>query len=158
MEFQKHHHNNSKQFKRTKNYLYFLFGILYVGVLLIDYLLHGFRPTLFIVFSLFIMIWIIWLSKGFMKLVLKKTKKLLEEGDNSGILGNTKFLTSDDGFIIQEPESESKAKWSAIKKFEETEDHYYLYLTTVSAIIIPKKEIENKLEELDRILKSKISN
>ncbi|WP_422362445.1 YcxB family protein [Reichenbachiella sp.] len=44
-----------------------------------------------------------------------------------------------------------------MKKIEETIDYYFLYNTAVSAIIIPKKKIENDLEELDKILKTNIA-
>ena len=101
--------------------------------------------------------WIVFYPKRMDKTALAKTKKIIEEGDNTGILGMHKITLNDEEIIHVEPESERKIKWKGIKKLEENDTHYFLYNTAISAIIIPKQKVLNDIEKLDKKLKSNIA-
>lgn len=77
----------------------------------------------------------------------------MEKGDNSGFLGLHTMSFSQEGIHDKGPQIEYKVTWEGIKKWEETEDHYFLYNTAVSAIFIPKKKIGESAKQLDEVLK-----
>ncbi len=158
MEFQKHYFRNSKQFRRTKIIVATSLPLIFCAIIIFELLKGEFRPVSIIVFGLVSLLWIIFYPKRMFNRTLDKTRKMIEEGDNTGILGRHELTLNDDGIIHVEPESEQKIKWSGIKKLEESDSYYFLYNTAVSAIVIPKQKVLNNIEQLDKILKSNIAD
>ncbi len=157
MELQKNHLNNSKQVRKSKIISTWMLPVL-ISVLMLKDIINGYNldPLRFILFGILAILWVLYIPKGMMKRMLNSSRKMLLEGDNSGIFGIHKMSFNDEGFVHFEPESENKIKWTAIKKLEATETHYFLYNTGMSAIIIPKYKIGNEVNSLDIILKNNI--
>ena len=107
------------------------------------------------VMLIFSIIWVFIIQKTFLKTTLVLTKKLLSSNDNSSLIGIHQLQFTDEGIEISEPGSEQKIPWNAYKKLTETEQHYFLYNTSVSATVIPKQKIDVPLHELDKMLHSK---
>lgn len=156
MEFQKNYMKNSKQFKRSKLFITlsvpFTFGIL----TLLDLLKGKFNLVLFVLLALISFFWILLYPKRVDKNTFNKAKKVIEDGDNSGIIGQHKLIINDEGILQIKPDSEQKIKWRGIKKVEDLENYYFLYTSSISAIIIPKNKISNSIEELDKLIKKNI--
>lgn len=93
-----------------------------------------------------------------MRYNIKRGEKIINEGDNSGVLGEHSLSIDDQRIVHIMPESEQKVTWNGIKKMEETETYYFLYDTALSAIIIPKFKIPNELKEVDQMLKKYLKN
>jgi hypothetical protein len=157
MKFQKNYLQKSKQFRRTKIIVAAMLPFIVCLGTALDLLKGEFNSVKLIMFGGLSILWIIFSPKWLFKRTLNKTKKMMEDGDNSGILGLHKIILNDEGIIHTEPESEQKIKWSGIKKIEESDSHYFLYNTAVSAIIIPKEKILNNVDQLDKLLKNNIA-
>jgi hypothetical protein len=157
MNFQKNYLQKSKQFKRSKITVAAIFPLVVVLFTVLDLLKEEFSSVKFIFFGGLSILWIIYYPKYLLKKTLDKTKKMMEDGDSSGILGRHKIILNNEGFIHIAPESEQTIKWSGIKKIEESNSYYFLYNTAVSAIIIPKDKILNNIEQLDKLLKNNIA-
>lgn len=157
MAFQKHYLSTSKQFKKTKILLVMILPIILLIFLFFEYFKGEFNyytTTVYIIISLF---WVFFYLKRFDELSLKKTKKMIEEGNNSALLGTHNIEFSDGYFSVKEPGSEYKTNWSAINKIEENEKYIFIYITSVSACIIPKFKIGNKKEKIAEFIKKKNS-
>lgn len=97
-------------------------------------------------------LWVVFLPRFMMNQVMKRTRKMIENGDNSGFIGPQEVEFSEEGIIHTAPASQTTYQWKGIVKFQENEDYFFLYVTAVSAIIIPKKKIGGKVEEVKKPL------
>jgi YcxB-like protein len=155
MEFQQNYLKNSKQFKRTKFIFTLIAPVVFIIFIFFDIIELKFDWSSLIYYSFFALLWILIAPKYLTKRTIARSKKMIEEGDNSGVLGKRILTLSDDNIMCVTPDSKMETKWSGIKKLEETDDYYFLYVTTISAVIIPKKKIQPQLIEVDGIIKSK---
>lgn len=156
MELQKCHHQNSKQFQRTKLIVTLIMPIVCSVFLTIDAINGKLGWLNIVVFGILSLLWVVFYPKRFVNRTIEKTKKTLDEGDNSGLLGKHKIILNDEGLHCTLPLSEQKIQWAGIKKVIETNDYLFLYVTSVSAIIIPKKKIEKDVVELSKMLKANV--
>jgi predicted permease len=86
-------------------------------------------------------LWLIFIPKRLKKNAEKRFLKVLNSGDNSSILGLHKIKMSDEGINVEKPNSSGFMNWSAFTKIEQTVDHYFLYNSAISALIIPKMKL-----------------
>jgi hypothetical protein len=70
-----------------------------------------------------------FLSKAIKNSALKRAKKLLAEGDNSGYLGKHEIELTMSRSRVTVPQSSTTISWDGIKKYIETDQYYFLYNT-----------------------------
>lgn len=63
------------------------------------------------------------------------------------------YSFSAEGFIISQEEKSDSAKWDSVVFIRETGKSIILYLGAANALILPKKEIGNQLEELKKLIR-----
>lgn len=156
MALHDHTLRESKQFKKSKLIVVSMMPLMMASIITIDFLRGKVNTVLVVIFTILSILWVIFYPKRMHKRAIKKTREILENGDNSGVLGKNKLTLNENGIIHSLPDSEQIIKWSGIKRLVDTETHYFLFDSAVSAIIIPKQKIENDLEQLDQLLKSKL--
>jgi high-affinity Fe2+/Pb2+ permease len=156
MEFQKHHVLNSKQVKRSKIFVTLILPVMSSVFIYIDIIKDRLSPARLVFYVVITLIWILINPKWMNRSILKKAKKMLNEGDNSGVLGKNEVYFEESGIIHKMSGSEHKINWSGIKKLEETDTYYFLYDSALSAIIIPKQKLNVDKEALDKLLKDNI--
>lgn len=72
---------------------------------------------------------------------------MLEEGDNKNLFNQRTLVLTDDGITETSSIGESQIRWDKINHLEETEDYLYIYVSSVSAHIVPKRVFENLSEQ-----------
>lgn len=158
LNFNMFHVENSKTIIKTLNIQRFSVPIFF---LIFSYISSkiGDTPFIvsFIVFLILSILWIIFYPKYFYKHIIRNARKMLKEGKNAGLLGKHHMNMTEDGIEETTSNGGTKVNWSGIEQFKE--DHYYLYLynSSVSAYIIPKRDLNN-VEEVRMYIKSKIIN
>ncbi|MFO1446306.1 YcxB family protein [Bacillus sp. Bva_UNVM-123] len=110
---------------------------------------------LFITFLILSILWVIFYPKYFYSHIIRHVKKMIKEGKNDGLLGEHHMMMTEDGIVDSTTNGETKVNWSGIQQVKENEDYFYLYNSSVSAYILPKRELHN-LDEINSFLKSKI--
>jgi hypothetical protein len=165
IDFNLFHMAHSATFKQQKFTVQVLVGI-FVAMLIFGffYLLFGFLDSIFgIIFlsrpgmSYFILIISLLLGTwGFIqfpsidhKQTISKIKKMLNEEDNTKMLGHQAISLSPEGIFSKSQAGESKVNWSAISKVEKNDKRFFLYLGSVNAIIIPKDCFKSEKEQQD---------
>lgn len=156
MAFQQHYLSTSKQFNQTKQFVAWIIPAIFLISSLYEIFLGNSNYYSIAVFMGISIVWLLLYPKIFEKRVLTTIKKILEEGDNSSILGVHNLVFNEDSLIVNEPNSEQIIKWSAIKRVEETEDYIFVYLNSISACIIPKFKIEDNKNQVKNLLKLKL--
>jgi hypothetical protein len=160
MAFQKVHLENSKQFNRMKMFVTWMFPGVWIFIMFLELSNGSFKPAVAVVMFVVSVLWVIFYPKRFKNSTLKRAKKILSEGDNSGIIGEHQLELTDQSIKSDLPQSSSTINWDGIKKFIETDQYYFLYNTAASAIIIPKFKLklnETEKSALAQILKTKIA-
>ena len=158
MAFQEFHLSESKQFKKTKLITTLTVPIVY-GLFILNDAMKGeldIIPTS--IFTVISILWMIYYPKRLTIRTLKKVKKILEDPANSKIFGIHTIELSEQGLKITKPESENFINWSGLIRIAETKNYYFIYNTTISAIVIPKVKIEENLIDFDSYLKKEFQN
>lgn len=161
MAFQENYLDNSKQFARTKRIVTWILPFICTSVILIEYNMGKFNPFLAGMFAVASILWVLFYPKRVKNSALKRAKKFLSEGDNSGYLGKHETELTDESIKSTVPQSTTTIHWNGIKKFVETDQYYFLYNTVASALIIPKFKLllsDAEKKELDRLIKTKITS
>jgi hypothetical protein len=151
--FSEHYSKYSKT-QRWIRWFTLCIGVVVVWALVLIYIFisEGGSPekvTLIItlvVLSVYTLLWFLivpfLLKKWKKKLILKQ----LSEGDNKGLLGKTRLEFNDQGIFGESESTRLKLNWDIVNNIEETEDHIFIYVSTVSAITIPKRSFKKKSE------------
>ncbi|RDW17394.1 YcxB family protein [Oceanobacillus chungangensis] len=144
LKFNLFHMKNSKSVMRSLNIQRFLTPVFFI---LISYLFSKIAetPFLFAFIPFFIMsiLWIIFYPKFFYKTIIRNVKKMIREGQNGGLIGEHHMIFTKDEITESTSTDETKVKWSGIQAFKEDNDYFYLYNSSVSAYILPKRELTN---------------
>jgi len=69
----------------------------------------------------------------------RQIQKQLAEGENKGALGPRKIIISPNGLAEISELSQSTTHWEAVEKIVATDDCLYIYLSALSAAIVPKR-------------------
>ena len=80
---------------------------------------------------------------------LSNVRGMLKEADNKSILGKRVLEISDKGIIYKNIAGEGSYNWQSIIRIEENDQYIFLYQSSTSAIILPKRafaSIEEKKE------------
>jgi hypothetical protein len=100
-------------------------------------------------------LWVIFYPKYFQTRILSQTKKMIREGKNEGLLGEHTMILSEEGIVDSNPNGETRVNWTGIIKLLEDESNLYVYNSSVSAYIIPKRDLSD-VEAVREYLKSKL--
>lgn len=103
-------------------------------------------------------LWIIFYPKYFMSASAKRISKMIDAGKNKDMFGKHSLTISEEGINEASENGESKINWSGVEKIIETEGHFFIYISSVMAYIIPKSAFkdENAKNEFLSSLKGKI--
>jgi hypothetical protein len=157
MSFNMHHLENSETTKKTLFKQRYIVPIIYL-VMPFILIRVTFVPLIFwlIPSVAAIILWITFYPRYFMSFTRRNIEKLLKEGNNQNLFGPVSVSLEDEGIREISNQGESKAKWSSIEKIEETKTHIYIYLSAISAAIIPLRAFSdiNEKNEFLRILNS----
>ncbi|WP_321310320.1 YcxB family protein [Marinifilum fragile] len=144
-----------------KNKLKRTFIIASISIILWVFILHIGEP--FDLFEIVIELIAFYLCWTLFVLILtqiglQKIKKMPDKDGN--ILGVKTYLLEENGFREITDTSETLTKWCGIKKIQESQDYYYVFVDKIAAYIIPKRSFLNKNEEDEfiKILKEKSEN
>ncbi|WP_249315780.1 YcxB family protein [Bacillus sp. FJAT-49711] len=81
---------------------------------------------------------------------------MIKEGGNDGLLGEHNMMLSDEGIMDSTSNGVTKVTWSGIKTISEDQHNIYLYNSSVSAYILPKRDL-NDVEKVKAYLISKVT-
>ncbi len=156
INFNMFHAKNSTTVKRALNLQRFISPIIFI---ILSFVLSkiGSIPFLglFITFLLVSVLWIIFYPKYFYSYMIRNSKKMIKEGKNDGLLAGHHMILSEEGIVDSNANGETKVTWSGIKTLSEDQDNLYIYNSSVSAYILPKRELDD-VEEIKSFLKSKL--
>lgn len=151
------HMENSKVMKNTTRGLWLVFPI---GFFCFGWISGR---ELDIVFWLILIIGTIgmalWIPSMMKRSVNKRVAAMLKESKNGEMFTEKKFIVDDKGVTVESESSNSFYKWESIMKLDESETTFYIYVSSVQAIIINKRHVgdSKEIEAFKAYLESHIS-
>jgi hypothetical protein len=76
------------------------------------------------------------------KSIRRRVDQMLREEENKHLLETAGVEISDEGILYTDSESETKYKWEAIVKMDQSALSYFLHTNSYHAIVIPKKLLD----------------
>lgn len=104
-------------------------------------------------------LWVIFYPKMFYGRITRKSQKAVDSGKIKPLLGDHEMKITKDGIVDSTNYGKTTAKWSDVTNFAENPAYFYLYISSVSALILPKRdlgEIEN-VDQLRNYFRAKIN-
>ncbi|ALC80213.1 YcxB family protein [Bacillus gobiensis] len=140
LAFNLHYMKHSKMIKQSLFMQRFLTPIIFLVLpFVLFWMTREFLIGFFITFVLVSIVWMAFYPKYFFAYIKKRLLKALNEGSNDNLLGQHVFIPSEDGLIEKNSAGERKTSWSGIERVEENDDYYFLFLSSMSAYILPKR-------------------
>lgn len=102
-----------------------------------------------------ILIYAFSLNSLVVRKVRKNVDKLLKTSKNEELLGAKELVLTEDGISEKGVHSTGELTWKSIEKFRFNESHYFLYLNSMMAFVIPKSAVEQQ-SEFESMVASKI--
>lgn len=157
--FNLHDAKHSKMVKRSLFLQCYIIAIIFFAVPLSSFLLGPSGQVyteLPVIFLLAGIIWIVFYPAYFYKHIERNIKKMLWEGSYKNLFGKHKVQIADEGIIEINNGGETKRNWKGIEKIEENEAYIFIYVSSMSANIVPKHAFvhENSRSEFMRKLQS----
>ncbi len=97
--------------------------------------------------------WLIFYPKYANWEIKRRVKKMLEEGSNENLFNRISLVLTEKGITGVSSIGESNISWDKIVSLEETKDYIYIYISSVSAHIVPKRVFKNSNEQKEFINK-----
>lgn len=146
VNFNLYHIQHSPSQKNWYNTIRFVLPVLSMPVIYFTGTLVFNQPRILwmITAVLFYIYWINSYPKQHKKTVRKQTVKLLNEGDNSSLFGKKSLEIVGDNLIFTEESATSTLSKRGVKSIKESDDMLILYVSAVSAIIIPKRYLSDQ--------------
>ncbi|WP_106769311.1 YcxB family protein [Paenibacillus faecalis] len=133
------------------------------------------RWMIFVVFTLYLMyilesisvfsvivtlVWLIFYSSIFNYLALIATKRILKKQYNALLIGEHKLNINEDGITRKTETTNTVFKWSQFVNVRQDSSNYYLYVSDLQALLVPKEAFLDKEAEQDfnRYLKNMTGN
>lgn len=88
-------------------------------------------------FAMASLIWVLLFPAYWRWCSVRLVRRLLSEGLNSSLGKSNTLSIGPEGLQAVGPEGESKLKWTAVEKIVTSESYVYLYVSAVSALMIP---------------------
>lgn len=125
--------------------------IIFLGVaFILSTLLEETNWWLYSVYGIFSIVWFLYYPTYFERHIRKQTRRLINERSNEGMIGPHTMELDKSGLCDQNAYGETRVSWSGIKEIVEEEEYLYLYNSSVSAYILPKRGQD--IEEVRRWL------
>lgn len=77
---------------------------------------------------------------------MKTIEKLALEGKNKGMLGDQKLELASEALVVTTQSSTSTMNWSAVERIATTDDHAFLYVSAISALMVPRNAFDSQSE------------
>jgi hypothetical protein len=147
LAFNRYHIENSRFVKRRRDFMkYLACGVsLYIILIALLDILGGkiaSAVTTIVIFTPFLLL-TIFFSKYSQYITDIYVKGMYKEGKNKNLFGHREITISDDAIVEESDSGTHATKWQSVEKVIKTEKHIFVYASSVSAYVIPRRIFMN---------------
>ncbi|MEP6669882.1 MAG: YcxB family protein [Chthoniobacter sp.] len=141
ISFHRYHYSVSPTYRRMRNYARIMFPVAALFLIGTHYLNRGFDPVHIGLFTAVSVAWFFLYPLWVDRRVIRRTNQFLREGDSSGMFGRREIELLPDTVHIATTKGETTYKAAAITKVVETADALLLYVSSLQAVILPRRKL-----------------
>jgi hypothetical protein len=142
--FEEYHADHSPSIQRKRKFMRFFYPLVGIATGLYLVIIDGglmIAIVFLIIIFLAMAIWFFSAPKRFRRHHRRAVTKLYQEGSNRALLGHQQQRADQNGLHSSSALGESRMNWSAIERMQSTPDYTFIYLSAVTAIVIPRKSV-----------------
>jgi YcxB-like protein len=140
--FNRYHCANSPTIKRRKLFCMLLVpGLLIAAALFISPTEEVGRPVIVAGAVVLSVLYAVAFNYTFAASMDRNVRLLYKEGTNKGTIGQHELEIDDRGLVERTEAGESRVIWRAVERIAETEEYAFIYLSSVTAHVIPKQAV-----------------
>ncbi|PJZ53295.1 YcxB family protein [Leptospira adleri] len=149
INFNEYHFRNSKVSKRKRMIAKLIIPVwtLFVFWFLNRSQIDETSLLLNIPIFLFAFVWFFLFDRLYFWRLRSNVNKMLREKENKGMIGKQKITLTDDLLVFETSLSSAQFKLGSISELVETKDYLFLYVSSLSALIIPRSSFQNSDKE-----------
>lgn len=155
LAFQRHFLKTDGPTRRTIRRWRIVFPLLWLALVLFD-TLAGEEPTDWLFFSFMVAVSVAWFAFTpalITAISTNRLRKFYRKPANSASFGPTEMTFTGKGIGIKRPDGISRIEWPAVERVDRTKEYFFIYTSSVTACIVPKKALtEAETEELQKLL------
>lgn len=152
--FNIHHLNHSKTGKKALMIQRLVGPIMFIVMFFVITMISDIPAWYWgISFAIAAVLWVIFYPKSVVKQVEKRVRKMIEEDDNKGLIGDRVVEISENGIDVTTDYSKVNHSWESVNKIEQDEKYIYIYQSSMSAVMIPKSIFDTD-EDMENLLKT----
>lgn len=157
LNFNIYHSENSETIKHNLKKQIIIPPIAYIVIGLALSLVTEAGFIFLIAFVICSVFWVVFYPAYFKRVVKRNINKMLSEGKNTSLEYKISLSLDDAGIKSVSEKGESSIKWEGIERLSESNEYYFLYITSVSAAIVPKRVFvtDDERKEFIELVKSK---
>lgn len=79
--------------------------------------------------------------------ILRRARRMFERPENRSSFGKVEMTLTDETILYRHSGIENRYEWARVIKTDETKDYLFIYLSALSACIVPKSQLRS--DEID---------
>ncbi|PGS49958.1 YcxB family protein [Bacillus sp. AFS041924] len=149
IEFNLHHLKNSKTVQKSLTNNRIAVSLIYLVIpFLISFLFKQPISGYLLAFSLAAIVFFIYFPKLYYRSTKNKMIKLLNDKRNESLFGEHSLKVDENGIKEITKSSVHEIKWDNIVEIKGTKNYFYIYVSSMKAIIVPLEAIKDDMEKL----------
>ncbi|AFM24024.1 YcxB family protein [Desulfomonile tiedjei] len=100
-----------------------------------------------------LLVWILLFPKLYWWVLERQLRSFLREGQNRMMIGKRVFSLEADSVVETTESGQSKTKWNAVEKIVKNEDCIFIYNSSVTAYVVPRRAFESE-DEFNRFFET----
>lgn len=147
---------HSEQLRKRLHTQRIVVSVLFIAIALITFsLLSRFRLATALLFLLISILWYGYFPTFSKNQVVKSTEKTIARGQLSSLFDEVRLEFDGTGVTEVTTQGEHRNSWQEVQSIGLTQEYFYLFLTSTSAIIIPKRTLATeKLDQFEELIDS----
>jgi YcxB-like protein len=159
LAFNLYHNENSQFVKRRADFLTYLtygFALFAIGSALLKILQGRIHSAIIEILFAFLFLTLGW-PKSRRYIYNVYARGMYREGKNKGMIGRHEITIHDDKISEENDSASLEFRWTAIEKIVKTEKYIFVYISSVSAFLIPQRSFVNNTtyDEFYKLILSK---
>ncbi|MEH7610007.1 YcxB family protein [Gottfriedia acidiceleris] len=149
IEFNLHHLKHSKTVQKSLINQRIAVSLIYLVIpFLISFLFNQPLFGYLLAFSLAAILWFIYFPKYFYRSSKNKMIRHLTEKNDQSLFGEHSLKVDEHGIKEITQSSVHEIKWDDIVEIKGTKNYFYIYFTSMQAIVVPLEAIKDDMERL----------
>lgn len=92
------------------------------------------------------LLWFMYYPKYFKNIIRRQVSKAVQGDKVKTETGHHELMMTERNYTYAKPGALKTETWKKVERFEEDEEMFYIYNTSFSAIIVPKRAVEDPTE------------